>query len=244
METTFVIRRRTVVRALLGMMLAFAALHVILHGWIAFNLYGYRPARFLLGIFDLNEERNVPTLAEVALLLCSVVLLSMAALRAQLARQETATGWWILAAGFVLLAIDEAWSFHERLLQPMDAALGGVLPRYLSYSWVVPGVAVVVTVVVILLRFLLRLERRLAQRLVVAGAVFVAGCIGMETVSIEYWMRSERSWMLYVVYTTMEESFEMTGVILLIRALLAELAGGAEVMRVSVAFGGASGSTE
>jgi hypothetical protein len=243
METTFEIRRRTIVRALLGMMLTFAALHVILHAWIAFNLYGYRPARFLLGIFDLNEEKNIPTLAEVALLLCSVVLLSMAALRAQSAREETATGWWILAAGFVLLAVDEAWSFHERLLQPMDAALGGMLPRYLSYSWVVPGLAVVAVVGVILLRFLLRLERGLAQRLVVAGAVFVAGCIGMETVSIEYWMRTERAWMLYILYTTMEESMEMTGVILLIRALLADFAAGAQVLRVSIAFGGASGST-
>lgn len=238
METTLAVRHRRVALLLFGVMAAFAIINVVLNAWLAFGLYGYTPATFLLPFFDLDNEKNIPTLVEVGLLLCAAHLLMLAALRAGSAADGMAAGWWVLAAGFVLLAIDEAWSFHERLVEPMDALVGTSLPRFLAYSWVLAGIAGVATMALVLLRFLLRLPRRLALQLLGAGAVFLGGCIGMEMVGISHFLQTGRPSLTYHLIATMEESLEMSGVILLIRALLAELAGGAEVLHMSLALHG------
>lgn len=242
MEIELAVRHRRVVTVLFWVVAAFAAINLGLHAWHAFGLYGYTPVTFLLPVFDLDAERNLPTLVEVGLLLCSAQLLLLLALRSQEAGDGTASGWWVLAAGFLLLAVDEAWSFHERLVEPMNGLLGSSLPRVLAYSWVVPGMAGVAAVAVVLARFLWRLPRRLALRLVGAGAVFIGGCIGMEMVGIAYLSRPRPSMMVYAVIATMEESLEMSGVVLLIRALLAELAGGGAILRVSLALRGDDGT--
>ena len=225
---------------LFAMMAIFAAISVTLAVWLSFGPDGHTPAIFLRRIFDLDTERNVPTLAQVSLLLASAGLLALAALRGRAAADGTVAGWWILAVGFVLLAVDEGWSFHEQLVGPSHRALGHSVPRFLAYSWVVPGFAGVVIVLGILLRFLMRLPRALALRLVGAGVVFLGGCIGMEMVGTAYVLRPGHSPTVYCLIATAEESLEMCGVILLIRAMLAELSGGAELLHVALALQGAS----
>lgn len=243
METNFAVRPRRVVAMLFGVMAIFAAINVSLAAWLSFGLYGYTPVFFLRPFFDLDAEKNIPTLVEVGLLLASSGLLALVALRARAAADGLAAGWWILAGGFVLLAVDEGWSIHEQLLEPSSRALGGTLPPFLAISWVVPGLAGVAVVLGILLRFLLRLPRPLALRLVGAGAVFIGGCIGMEMVGAAYIHHARHITLTYDLIATIEESMEMSGVILLIRALLAELSGGAEVLHVALALHGRAPNT-
>ena len=76
--------------------------------------------------------------------------------------------------------------------------------------------------------------------LVGAGVVFLGGCIGMEMVGTAYVLRPGHSPTVYCLIATTEESLEMCGVILLIRAMLAELSGGAELLHVALALQGAS----
>jgi hypothetical protein len=238
MEITLAVRHHRVVLLLFSVMAAFAIINMALNAWLAFGLYGYTPVSLLLLFFDLGTEKNIPTLVEVGLLLCAAYLLMLAALRARSAADGMAGGWWILAGGFVLLAVDEAWSFHERLVEPMDALVGTSLPRFLAHSWVLAGIAGVAAMALVLLRFLLRLPRRLALQLLGAGAVFLGGCIGMEMVGISYYLQTGSLTLTYHLFSTMEESLEMSGVILLLRALLAELAGGAEVLHVALTLHG------
>lgn len=236
METLLPIRHRRLVNLLFAVTAGFAAINLGLHAWLAYGLYGYTPVTLLIPVFDLDTERNLPTLVEVALMLAAAGLLAAAALRARTAADGTAAGWWILAASFVLLAVDEAWSFHERLVAPSDGLLRAALPRFLSLSWVVPGMVGAAAVLVVLLRFLLRLPRMLAGRLLVAGMVFLGGAIGMEIAGTAYMLRPHPSMLVFSMLTTLEESMEMSGVILLIRALLADFAGGAAVLHIGLSM--------
>lgn len=240
METTLVVRNRRVVFLLFCLMLGFATGGVTLRTWLASGLPGAAAAALVFPALDLNGEMNLPALYQIGLLVTSSALLALAAGRAHEAGDGTARGWWLLAAGFVLLAIDESWSFHERLVEPVDAALKGTLPGFLTYSWVLPGMAGVAAVALVQARFLLRLRRPLALRLVASGAVYLGGCIGMEMVSIWYALRPGHAPIVFYLLSALEEALEMSGAILLIRVMLAELSGGAEVMQVALRVHGSA----
>lgn len=168
--------------------------------------------------FNLDDERNVPSWFQSVTLMMAAGLLELAGRVRRRVSPSEAGRWRVLAAGFVLMSLDEAASFHERLRLPL--ALLRNTPGYQAFSWVVPGIAVVALTALAFVPWLNTLPARTRRGLAVAGAVFVGGAVGLEAVGgLEAITVGIGGW-LYVWTYTLEETMEMVGVLILIATVL------------------------
>jgi hypothetical protein len=179
------------------------------------------PYHSLLGLIDqfyVDNENNLPTYFSGMLLLCSGVLLGVVALLKHRSGSTFWPQWAVLAGLFGLLSVDEIASLHEMLIHPMKryAPMGG--PFF--FGWVVPGGLFVAVVGLSMLRLVRIMPANLRRRVVGAGLMYLAGSLGVEMVGGAYYEQIEGQNLVYSLIVTLEETLEMTGVILLIRALL------------------------
>jgi hypothetical protein len=171
-------------------------------------------------LLDLRGEGNLPAYWSTALLLVAgLLLLAVGQAEAPINRLR-GRAWGALGLVFLYLSADEAASLHE---------LARRIPRdWLPHSslfywpWVIFGSVAVIVLVIAFRRFLWDLPRDTRRSLILAGAVYVGGALGLEFVgaAIEAHHWSEG---LLVIEETFEEGLEMIGVVLLIHALLCHL---------------------
>jgi hypothetical protein len=88
------------------------------------------------------------------------------------------------------------------------------------FAWVLPMMVVVALLAIYFVPFLRRLPARTRNRLMVAATVYVGGAIGGELVEGWYVATQHYDDFVFSIMSTIEESLELAGVILLIRALL------------------------
>jgi len=174
-----------------------------------------------ISVLDLGTEQAVGTWVTSGLHTTCAVISATAALLARRAGSRWQRNWWLLAAAFALMSVDEVAAVHDRLLEPLRHALhtGGVF----YYAWVVPALVFGALFLVVQLRFLAALDRATRRGLVAAGALFVAGAAGMEM--IEGWLASDghRGSAVYELLVTVEELAEMGAMMLAVCVLLRHL---------------------
>lgn len=219
-----VVSRTAVLRGLLAAVLLLALMDASALAWrLGFDGKGLDR---LLQLIHLDGEGNLPSFFSSMLLLGAALLCFVAG------RVKSADGspvrwyWYILACALAFLAVDEAAQLHE--------VLNGLISRAwsnrgaLRWPWVVPYAAAAFVLAVICLPFLRALPRPVSARMVVAGAIFVLGAAGLDMIegAILHFMRAgDRSLEpFFLGLPILEESLEMTGVILFIDAVLRYLA--------------------
>ena len=106
-------------------------------------------------------------------------------------RDKTRPYWFAIAAGFLILAIDEVAGLHESLNS-------AIVP-----SWALFGGVLVAVVALAFIPFLLSLQRRLALMFVVAGVIYVAGAIIVELLGEEL----DADSIAYVLAVALEEGW-------------------------------------
>jgi hypothetical protein len=117
--------------------------------------------------------------------------------------------WWIfLAVGFHVLSIDEVAGMHEFLNAMLKR-------RSASAGWTDFAFVGVVIIGAGFLPFLTRLPRRTARLFIAAGLVYTGGAVGVEHVSPD-----DVNTLAYNMWTAVEESCEMAGVIAMTYAVL------------------------
>ncbi|MBD0260081.1 MAG: multidrug transporter [Cytophagales bacterium] len=169
--------------------------------------------------FNFNAESNVPTFFSTVLLLMAAALLLV------IARQHRGNAlakyWWALGGIFLFLALDESAQIHEGVTRLVYLATGAVqMPGYFLYAWVIPYLLATVVGGAFFFRFLLKLPYLIRNLFVMAGAMFVAGALGMEMLEGHFNLVSGYGNVYTTLLTTLEELLEMSGVILFIHALL------------------------
>lgn len=184
----------------------------------------------LVYLFALGAESNVPTLySALSLLTCAALLALIGAAAAS--RQGAMRSYWIgLAAIFVFLGADEIIGIHERLIEPVRAALG--TRGALHYAWVVPYGIATLMIGLLYCRFLRSIARRSALLFIAAGAIFVTGALGFEMIGGLIFEESGDRSLSYIVVQSVEEALEMCGIVLFIYALedyIARELGGVEL---------------
>ena len=191
------------------------------------RLGGEGPLRFVAGKLSLDAELTVPAFVSSALLMTASGLLVVTAVAT---RAGWRSQWAALAAVFAALSVDEALSFHEKLIEPVRGALGVAGPLY--FAWVIPGLVVVVALGLWFVPFLLRRPPWLRRLFVASGALYVGGALGMEMVGgVQAAAGATDSW-AYLATVTVEETGELAGVSLFIYALLAHLERAGTVLEV------------
>lgn len=183
---------------------------------------GYEHVHGLVRLFDVDGERNIPTFFTVLLALGNALLLVLIAAGVRPGERPLRRYWLALAAGFLLLAYDEGFQVHERLTQPMRELLGKTDLGYLYFGWVVPGIAGVLVLSLCFVNFFRQLPATTRWRILLAGGLYLGGCIGMELVDGKY-MEAHGDTLAYGFLTTIEEGLEMSGLAILTQALLAHV---------------------
>lgn len=175
-------------------------------------------------LFSLDSEQNLPTFFSVLLLLFAALLLAVIAVFKKEQADSYALYWVVLSFGFLLMAVDEAMSIHEKLNAPMSQLLGEERLSVFHYAWVVPGIVFVVAVGLFFLKFLLHLPAKTGRLFLMAAVLYLGGVIIIELVGNHYAAVDGVESLSYLVSVTMEESLEMAGIIVFIFALLSYIA--------------------
>lgn len=180
------------------------------------NLLGFGP------LFDMWREHNLPNLyASMTLFFCALLsfLISLSERRSD---GGFALHWLGLAVLLAFVSADEMVMIHEHLIRPLRASLGTSGIFY--FAWVIPyGIAVIV-LGVIYLRFFRKLAPHTRTLMAVAAAVYIGGAVGLEMLGAVEYEKAQSRTLLLDVYALIEETMEMVGVLILIRALTGEIA--------------------
>ena len=183
--------------------------------------------RTLISLFYVDSEHNIPTWYSSMLLLTAALCLgTITFLVKQTQHDKRAFRYWgLLSLLFVCLSLDEVSQIHERPIVPLRNALnaGGLL----YYTWVIPGILFVGAVPIYFWPLLKSLPAEVRNGMIIAGAIFVGGAIGVEMLS---GLAADHSagaatedTTLYVLAVSVEELMEMTGVIYFIYILTSYL---------------------
>lgn len=185
----------------------------------------------LAPLFDLNAEATIPAWYQSAtLLLCALVLTLISWIK-QKARARYRVHWWMLAFIFFYLSMDESAGLHERMTGPIRALLG--VSGIFYYAWVIPAMLLVCGFAVVYLPFFLHLPARIRWLLLLATTYYIGGAVGMEMLNGYYAATAGTENFTYELMTTVEESGEMAGVIVLMYALLTYLHEDAQEIQIA-----------
>ena len=169
-------------------------------------------------LVHLDYESSLPTWYSTLALLFCTLLLAVIARSKYRAGDGYALHWLGLVLLFGTMSLDEIACVHELTSTALQRRLqtGGVL----SYAWIIPGSIFVLIVGLTYLKFLRHLPTRTRKLFILAGAVYFGGALGMEALSGLFLTGGSGEMFGYIVVSTIEEACEMTGVALLIYALL------------------------
>lgn len=185
----------------------------------------------LVQLFNVDQERNIPTFFTVVVALSNALLLLLIGMNSDSNGSRESRYWYALAIGFFFIAYDEGFQVHEKLTAPVRDVLGGTDLGVFYFGWVVPGIALVGVLWVFFARFLLLLTPVTRHRMLAAAAVYLSGCLGMEMLDGAYAEMYGQN-LTYSFLVTIEEGMEMAGLVMLVRTLLEHFA----YQRVNLAF--------
>ena len=180
--------------------------------WMIYVL-GYADVYRLAQLFDFDTEQNVPTYYSGCLFLLNVLLLLSVRQAAKILSKPSVI-WLMLAVLFLFLGFDELFAVHELLGRPVREAwnLSGIF----FFAWVLPYGAAVLLLAMLFLPVWWRLNQRSRFWLGMSAATYLAGALGMEMIGGLY----RQPDLLFLSLTTIEESLELAGLIMLTYSLL------------------------
>lgn len=172
--------------------------------------------------FELYNDQTLPTWFASVTLLASVPLLGVMGSTSGPEGGRDRLRWYGLAALVLLFSIDEVATLHEYTAVIVDVDFLGFIR---GYNWVVVGIPFVAALTVLYMPFVARLPRPLRGRLVLVALTYFGGALGVEMLNAHTASTIGDDTYRYVVGTTVEESLELVGSILLLHSLLVHLAG-------------------
>lgn len=220
-RVVFVVPAARLRRALLILIFSLAALSFA--GQMS-SLFLHQRLGGLVRIFDVDAEASLPNwYSSLALAVAAALLGAIAASPRARGDARDRTAWTALAVIFAALSLDEIAGIHEGVGKQVKQVLH--LGGWFHYAWVLPALVLLPLVGATFLPFLSRLAPRRRRQFIVAGSVFVGGCVGMEIIGGR--LASAEGGTLtfaYAVCFHLEESLEMLGIVLFNAALIEHLA--------------------
>ena len=183
-------------------------------------IFGLRP------LFNVLNEKNIPSLFSSFAILCSAAFLFVLHHRYRKSNLRGSGYFLFLGLVFVFLAYDEAFSVHERLNTSGNQLVTASGLFY--FAWIVPASLFVLLIFVCSVGFLRRTDARTRNLLILSGTIFVGGAVGFEALSglrldiaeISVETANSRPDLIYLILATFEEMLEMIGIALFIFTLV------------------------
>ena len=201
-------------------------------GQLTKYVFGHDFVYGLVRLFYVDNENNIPSYFSASLLLLAALLLALITALKKAAHAAYGFQWALLSFTFLYMAIDEAASIHELLIEPMEGLLGPQASGIFFFAWVIPGIAVAMVFGLSYLKFLLHLPAKTRWRVIIAATLYLGGAIGMELIGGRYADLHGMENLAYSMTATVEESLEMAGVIVFIHTLLNYIADNYQEIRL------------
>jgi len=213
------IHTKNIIKFLVIVSLLLILIHTII--LVIYYLVGDSNTFGFIRMFDLDMERNVPTLFSSLLFAISAFLFYLLSKTSLGTKNRDSKYWKGLSFIFIFLSVDESAKIHEQLgdftKQFVDAT------GYLHYPWVILYSLLVMFLAVIYLKFFLKMPKKTFYSFMFSASIFLAGAIGFELLGANESSLHGTTSILYSVFYTIEESLEMFGLIYLIYILLSLL---------------------
>jgi len=184
--------------------------------WYIFNFAPQIEVTGALRMFDFDNEQNVPTIFNTLLILVSSYIFYAIWIFEKKIKDPRAPKWLLLVILFLAMAFDELFVLHEKLIDPVRNLFNTSGALY--FAWVIPMSLVVIGVVIYFFKFYSSLPKNIKYGIAVATGLYLIGALGVEMVG-GWWLTSFGDGFWYKLITTIEESFEMVGLIYLIKTL-------------------------
>jgi hypothetical protein len=175
--------------------------------------------------FDLDEEESIGTWYSALILFAAGRLALLQARYARSGSQGWYSWWLLMAIGFHLLSLDEVAGFHEFVNTMVE-----------DTHWTTYGAIIALVVATAYLPFLWALPARTRWLFIISGCIYIGGAVGVEWATIWYEENDQLNTLAYNLWNAVEESMEMTGVILFIYALLGHIAANPKTTFLKVRF--------
>ena len=188
-------------------------------GLIAVHYFEHTSSFYIIEYFRLAADTNFPTFFSSAqLLLCAVIL----AVISNIKKNQGAVDFWYwlgLSLIMLFLSIDESIMIHELIAEKLRETLNTTGVFY--FAWIIPYSIFVIVVGLAYIPFLLKLPAKVKKLMVLSGAIFVAGALGLEAIESYYFSATggKRDFM-QAIFTTTEEIMEMGGITIFLYSLL------------------------
>jgi hypothetical protein len=205
------------VTCLLGMVVAVLAIVSVCGQYITY-LTNYPEMEFI-SLFDMDNEASVPAIFSVLLLFSAACLLCLITILKWKNKERYVASWGILTVGFLIMALDEGASIHEKLMPIMHMLLGDNLPSIFFFPWVIPAILAIAIMAPFFVKFLIDLPTKTKILFVLSALIYLGGALGAELVSGYYAGKFGMKNFGFNLIATVEEIMEMAGVILFIRSL-------------------------
>jgi hypothetical protein len=207
---------------LLGLTIFLVLAHVVLQ--ITNSISDKYIFKMLTPWFDLDDERNIPTMFSSLMLFLVSLLLFLITVIEFNSKSENKYSWALLSLAFLFLSTDELLSFHERLINPVNDMVGKEnMPAFLQFAWVIPVGIVLIVFVIYFRKFFLGLNRKSRINFLISFLLYTGGALGLEMIGSYYNVLNGQDNFVYKALTTIEESLENIGVIYFIYSLLVHI---------------------
>ena len=180
------------------------------------------PASSIIEAFvNVQRESAFPTWLSAALMVTGSGLALVLAKTEKCHGSPHRRAWQIISVAFLAMSIDEVASVHETLQAPLRELLD--LGGWLYYAWILPASGLVLAVVALTARTVWSLPPSTRRSLLLAGALFVGGAIGLEAPGGVLADSGQRQAFSYAAVSTIEEALELAGLTVFVGALIRHL---------------------
>lgn len=168
--------------------------------------------------FNVATESNLPAFYSSFILGLAGYILCIIALKKIRRNANFSFQWFCLSIIFFYLAIDELLALHENL--------GGLATKFLGeenlifQDWAYAGIVLVVLFILLFWSFFNHLPPGHKLRFFMSAALYIGGALGVEIIGSIYVMRNGIQDIPFFLFTTVEETLEMVGVIYFINTLM------------------------
>jgi len=214
-QVRLVLSTRRIVKALSVATGVLLLIHLFTLWLVANDTSGSLFVKHMDQLFNFNNEENFPTFFSSSILLFAALLLLIISQLTK-SRAEGRHKWFVLSMIFFFLAFDEAVEIHERL---NDITYGFLGKDHQHWSWVVPYTILSAALGIYFFRFVMRLPVVIRNNFILSGFVYVFAAAGLEQIEGRL-MKIFDPAVILPITTTLQELFEMVGVILFIFGLL------------------------
>jgi hypothetical protein len=173
-------------------------------------------------MLDLDREMNIPTWFQSFMLACCAFLLTIIARGKNDESARYHRHWKTLSYIFWFMSADEVFSIHEIFIIP-EIAEQLNLPWFLHSMWVIPGTIFVIWFAKHFWKFVQHLPKPTRDRFLLAAIIYISGSLGMEMVGSYYAEWKSQQDIIYALMANLEETLEMSGMIIFIYSLLTYL---------------------